>query len=165
MNTFIIHPSPASRQDANALEQRRFKAVKLFKKGVHQAEVARQLKVTRTAVHYWYITWEKDGKEGLTRGRPGPKSLFTPEKLKTVERMLLKGAGNAGYSTELWTLQRVAEVIRKTTRVSFSQTHTWRILRAMGWSSQKPETHSRNRNEAAIQRWQQDRWPVIQKKG
>jgi len=88
---FIIHPSPASRQDAKKLEQRRFKAEKLFTKKVHQAEVARRLKVSRAAVHYWYITWGKKGKDGLRRKRPGPKSRLTEKKIEQVKQALAEG--------------------------------------------------------------------------
>lgn len=162
---FIIHPSPASHQDAKTLEKRRLKAGALFEKGIRQAQVARRLKVSRVAVHYWYIMWEKKGKEGLRSGRPGPKSRFNGEKISKIRETLLKGAGAAGYNTELWTLARVADMIRRRTRIRIGQTHAWRILRAMGWSNQKPETRYRDRNEAAIKQWKQNRWPAIQKKG
>ena len=165
MKPFIIHPSPASHQDVQALEQRRFKAEKLFTKGIHQAEVARRLKVTRPAVHYWYTTWKKKGKDGLRRVRPGPKPRLTEKKLVKVKQALLHGPRNAGYDTDFWTLTRVADVIRRKTRVSYGTSQVWYLLRSLGWTSQKPETRYRDRNEAAIKRWKQERWPAIQKRG
>lgn len=162
---FIIHPSPASHRDVHKLEKRRLKAGHLFAKGTHQAEVARRLAVSRTAVHYWYITWKKKGKDGLRHGRPGPKPRLTGKKLMRVKQALADGPLAAGYSTDLWTLGRVANIINRKTRVSVSQTHTWRILQALGWSNQKPETRYRNRDEAAIKRWKEESWPRIQKKG
>jgi transposase len=162
---FIIHPSPASHHDAKKLEQRRLKAATLFKKGIHQAEIARRLKVSRPAVHYWYITWEKKGKDGLRRTQPGPKSQLTGEKLAKVKRTLAKGPLAAGYDTNLWTLARIADVIRKKTRVSYGTSQVWYLLRSLGWSSQKPETRYRDRNEAAIKRWKEESWPRIQKRG
>lgn len=162
---FIIHTSPTSQRDANVREQRRLKAARFFEHGVRQAEIARRLKVSRPAVHYWYSTWRQDGKEALRSRRHGPQSRMNPEHLAIVAQTLLRGAPASGYPTALWTLQRVREVIRKTTRVSFGQTHTWRILRAMGWSNQKPETRYLNRNEAAIKQWKEEKWPAIQKRG
>ena len=162
----IIHPSPASQRDAKTLAVRRMKAGKLFKKGVRQAEIARRLKVSRAAVHYWYTTWRKEGKEGL-RGadHPGPKSKLTAEKVSTVKHILLKGAGAAGYATEMWTLPRIAEMIKKSTRISYHPGYVWRVVRALGFTCQKPETRYRDRNEAAIRRWKQEAWPAIQKRG
>lgn len=165
MKPFIIHPSPASHQDAKALERRRFTAEGLFERGTHQAEIAHRLKVSRAAVHYWYSTWKKKGKDGLRRKRPGPKSRLTEEKLVKVRRALHCGPRAAGYDTNLWTLARIADVIRRKTRVSYGTSQVWYILRSLGWTSQKPETRYRDRNEAAIKRWKEDSWPRIQKRG
>jgi len=162
---FIIHPSPASRQDAKALERRRFKAVRLFEKGMKQAEVARRCKVSKPAVHYWYTIWRKSGKEGLQTHHPGPKPQLTSEKARKARRILLRGAQAQGYDTDLWTLQRIAAVIKKQLRCSYKTTQVWYILQALGWSSQKPETRYRDRNEKLIKQWKQKRWPAIQKRG
>lgn len=165
MKTFIIHPSPASHHDAKNLERRRLKAGMLFERGVHQAEIARRLGVSRAAVHYWYITWKKKGKDGLRRGRPGPKPRLTLKKFERVKRALSKGPIAAGYDTNLWTLARIALLIQRTVRVSYGTSQVWYLLRSLGWTSQKPETRYRNRNEAAIRRWKEEKWPAIQKKG
>lgn len=162
---FIIHPSPASRQKAEVLEERRFKAALLFEKGVRQAEVARRLKVTRPAVHYWYSTWQKSGKDGLRARRPGPLPQLTQEKAEKLERLLLAGAHSAGYDTDLWTLNRIGAVIKKKLHLSYKTTQIWYIMQALGWSNQKPETRARNRNEALIQLWKKQRWPAIKKRG
>lgn len=165
MKTFIIHPSPASHHDAKNLECRRLKAGMLFEREVHQAEIARRLGVSRVAVHYWYITWKKKGKDGLRRGRPGPKPRLTLKKFERVKRALEKGPIAAGYDTNLWTLARIALLIQRTVRVSYGTSQVWYLLRSLGWTSQKPETRYRNRNEAAIRRWKEEKWPAIQKKG
>lgn len=163
---FIIHPSPSSQRDAKALTHRRLKAARFFKKGVRQVEVAHRLKVSRAAVHYWYTTWKKYGEEGLrSHGHPGPQSKLTPDKARIITRILLRGAGDAGYATELWTLPRIAEVMKKRTHISYHPGHVWKVIHALGFTCQKPETRYRNRNEAAIKRWKEQRWPAIQKRG
>lgn len=165
MKPFIIHPSPASHHDAKALEKRRLKAGKLFKRGIRQAEVARRLNVSRAAVHYWNTTWKKKGKDGLRRNRSGPKPQLTEKKLVKIKRALAQGPIAAGYDTNLWTLARIADTIRKRTRISYGTSQAWYLLRSLGWTSQKPETRYRDRNEAAIKRWQEKSWPRIKKRG
>lgn len=162
---FIIHPSPSSRQDTYTLERRRFKAVRLFERGMKQAEVARQCKATKTAVHYWYATWKQSGKDGLQARRPGPKPRLTQGKADRMKEFLMRGAEAAGYDTDLWTLERIAAALHKQLRVSYKPTQVWYIMRALGWSNQKPETRYRNRNEAAIRRWKRESFPQIQKRG
>jgi transposase len=78
--------------------------------------------------------------------------------------MLLKGATAHGFSTDLWTLPRVAEVIAKTFGVRYHPAHVWKILRGEGWSCQKPERRARERDEEAIQNWRDKRWPHIKKR-
>lgn len=148
------------------LESRRLKAATFFKKGLSQAEVARRLCVTRPAVHYWYTIWKKKKKEGLkSKGHPGKQSQLTPEKVKKVRAVILKGASAAGYDTDLWTLARIQKTIRKTVRITIGQTHTWSVIHSLGFTCQKPETQYRDRDEAAIKKWKQDTWVRIQKKG
>ena len=62
---------PAARQERQRLQARRLRAAELFTTGVRQAEVARQLGVSRQSVHLWYQRWQADGADGLrSRGRP-----------------------------------------------------------------------------------------------
>jgi len=79
-------------------------------------------------------------------------------------KLLLKGAMAHGYSTDLWTLPRVAEVIAKTFGVRYHPAHVWKILRGEGWSCQKPERRARERDEETIKQWRADRWPHIKKR-
>jgi transposase len=54
-----------------------------------------------------------------------------------IQRELLKGALAHGYSSDLWTLPRVAQVIEAATAVRYHPGHVWRVLRQMGWSLQR----------------------------
>lgn len=157
---------PSSRRDAAALEQRRQRAARLFRKGIHDAEIARRLAVTRTAVHKWHITWKRGGLKGLrSHGHPGPQSQLTPKKIVAVRRALLKGPLIAGYATDCWTLERIQKLIYTVANVSYHPGHVWKILGALGWTCQKPETRAKERDERAIKRWREETWPTIQKKG
>ncbi len=66
--------------------------------------------------------------------RTGRPPQLTGAQLRRVEQALLKGARANGYSTELWTLRRVAEVIERMTGVDYHPGHVWRILRGPGWT-------------------------------
>jgi hypothetical protein len=66
-----------------------------------------------------------------------------------------------GFGTDLWTLERVGEVIRRQTGKRYHPGHVWRILRRMGWSLQRPARRAAERDEKAVRRWKKDRWPKI----
>lgn len=159
------HTLSLSHRDRTAQERRRLKAAKLFKQGCSQAEAARQLQVSREAARQWYNIWKKKGASGLkSLGKPGPKPRLSVDKINLVEQSLLKGPTAYGFTTQIWTLKRIAAAIKQMTGVSYGTTRIWQILLALNWSSQKPETRAIERNEAAIQHWVKATWPRIKKK-
>lgn len=153
-----------SRRDFVALEARRFEAARLFARGQSQAAVARTLGVTRTAASRWYHVWQAEGRAALkAAGRAGRKPRVDAAQLARVEAALRQGPGAYGFTTELWTLPRVATVIERLTRVRYHPGHVWYILRRLGWSLQRPTRQARERDEAAIAAWKRQRWPQVKK--
>lgn len=155
----------STRRDFAALEARRMKAASLFGQGKSQADVVRMLHVSRQSASRWHADWKAHGRRGLkAAGRAGRKSRLTEKEIRKVERRLLRGAKAHGYTTDLWTLPRIAKLIKKTCGVSYHPGHVWRVMRQMGWSCQKPERRAKERDEAAIERWVKETWPSIKKK-
>jgi len=150
---------------AAELEGRRRRAVALIQQGHCPAEVARMVGADKGSVTRWRQAYERDGDEGLdSKPHPGrPPELSDGERRKLGE-LLLQGARHHGFATELWTLSRVAELIRRKFGVSYHPGHVWRILRAMGWSSQKPERRARERDEKEIAGWRREEWPRLKKR-
>jgi transposase len=117
------------KRDFDALEQRRFDAFALLKRGVHQAEVARRLDVHRQSVSRWAKQIEQAGHAGLKKaGRAGRKPRLKPGDLKRIERKLKRGPQAMGYESDLWTLARVADLIEQYCGVRFTVGHVWWLL-------------------------------------
>src|SRR5215470_11621177 len=111
---------PRPRRDLKAMEERRMRAADLFWKGVIPAEVARQLGVSHQVVSDWRKAWRHGGRAALRgKGRAGRPRKLSPTQLKKVEKALKKGAEANGYTGDLWTLPRAAEVIEQVTGVSY----------------------------------------------
>jgi transposase len=139
-------------------------AADLFRKGRQPAEVARELGVSIQTASEWRKRWAEGGKAALrAAGRAGRMPKLTEAQLRTVDRALRQGAKAHGYPTELWTLPRVAQVIATLTGVSYHPGHVWRILGQMGWSRQRPARRAAERDQAAIDTWVKNRWPVVKK--
>lgn len=155
------------RRDIKALENRRKKAGFLFIRDIPQPEIARRLKVSRTAVYYWHQDWEKKGSAGLKskRGKFGRISRLTAKKVKKVRTAILNGPRQSGFSTDMWTLQRIAKTIEKVASVSYHPNHVWRVLHALGFTCQIPGTKPKERDEKVIKQWVRVAWPAIQKRG
>lgn len=147
------------------MEARRLRAADLFAGGVRQAEIARELGVCHQTVSDWHAIWKEGGKEALRgAGRAGRRRKLTDDQLAAVEAALEKGPKANGYATELWTLQRVAEVIERVTGIRYHRGHVWRVLREqLGWTRQRPARRAVERDDEAIDRWVRERWPKVKK--
>jgi len=153
------------RRDFAALERRRLKAARLFEEGLRQGEVARRLGTSREAVRRWFDTWKAQGTAGLkAAGRAGRLPKVSKKQLEEVRSALRRGARQAGFATELWTLRRVAAVIERMTGVRYHPGHVWRILGQLGWSPQRPIRRASERNESGVTAWKDREWPRIKKK-
>jgi transposase len=155
----------AGKRDFSALERRRLKAARLLKRGRRPAEVARRLGVHRQSVGRWQEQLEREGLAGLKKaGRAGRPAKMTPEQLLGLEEELVRGPRAWGYTTELWTTQRVADLIQRRFGVRYHRDHVGRVLAQMGWSCQRPVGRAQERNEARIRGWKRGAWPRIKKK-
>jgi len=96
----------------------------------------------------------------MATGRPAQLDVKQLEALRTA---LLQGAIAHGFGTELWTLKRVRALIERLYGVRFSEVHVWRLLGAMGFSSQKPERRAIERNDEAVLAWKRKTLPALKK--
>src|SRR4029077_14233741 len=84
------------------------------------------------------------------------------EQQRELERLLRHGAQAHGWPNQLWTTQRIAELIRRRFGVSLHHDHVGRFLRQrLKWSPQKPRRRARERDEDDIERWKRDTFPDI----
>lgn len=156
----------APSRDRKKLEQRRFRAGRLFAKGTSQYAVAKYCGVSTAAAHQWHTAWEADKKDGLkSKGHPGFPSAYTPEKKRGLKRIILAGPTAFGYATDFWTIDRIRAVAKKKLGVSLALKRTWATVIDLGFSVQKPERRARERNEQAITDWKQRTFPGLKKMG
>jgi len=152
------------RRDFGALESRRLAAADLFRAGHAQATVVHQLHVSRQTASRWHDAWRRLGRAALkAAGRAGRKPRLDAADLRRVETALLRGPEAAGFSTNLWTLPRISQVIERTTDVTYHPGHVWKLLRRMGWSRQRPARRAKEQDPVVTHRWLKHRWPQVKK--
>ena len=154
-----------TKRDHHQMEKRRVRAAALFEKNLSAPEVGRRLGVSRQVAYRWKNAWIEGGKSGLaSKGKAGRKSKLTTEQTQQVIEALLAGPVSRGYKTNLWTLPRVAALIKELTGVEYHPGHVWRLLGDNGFSCQRPERRAVERDEPKIRRWKRVEWPEIKKK-
>jgi transposase len=144
--------------------KRRVRAGRLLLRGKPPAEVAAAVGAPRQTVYRWLGVLESDGIDvlrGMSKG--GRPAQLDAEQHEELRRILLAGPQAAGFGTELWTLKRVRETIRRRFGVQYSEVHVWRLLGKLGFSSQKPERQAKERDEAGITRWKKRTWSALKR--
>jgi len=153
------------KRNFDALEKRRLTAFGLLEAGLPQAEVARRVGVHRQSVGRWARACAAKGKTALLKaGRAGRPPRLSAAQKERIKAALVKGPEARGYATMLWTIGRVAALIREQTGLKYHPGHVWRILRSLGWSSQRPTGRAVERDEKAIAVWKRQTWPALKKK-
>jgi transposase len=151
--------SKAEREQAEA---RRLAAAELFEQQVPQAEIARRLGVTPTAVCKWHQRWLADGVDGLrVKGQPGYPPLLDEEQRTELVEILNAGPETSGFDGG-WTIARVAIVIRRRFGVVYRYpSAVWTLLHQLGFSVQKPARRAVERDEQAIAEWRTHTWSQV----
>lgn len=140
------------------------RAWELSRQGWRQKEIAAALGVTKGAVSQWIKRAKQEGPEALRRRKaPGAMPRLTGAQREELPWLLEQGPEAYGFRGAVWTEGRVAEVIRRAYGVSYHPSHVGRILRACGWSLQRPVRRAAQRDEEAIRRWREERWPELKK--
>ena len=117
----------------SAREERRRIAYRMFRRRAPKAAIARTLGVSYVTVWRWETRWRAEGADSWRdHDHPGSERRLSPRDQKALLAVLKRGARASGYSTDLWTLKRVAEVIRKEYGVEYTLSGVWRVLRALG---------------------------------
>lgn len=156
-------PWKDKRIDRGALEARRMQAAAWFQEGISEGEVARRLAVSTSATSKWYRAWQRGGLEALRQQAPGPAPQLEAEQLAELKAALIEGPLAQGYVSDLWTLERIRDLIESRWGVHFSIGYVWKVLRKLEMSPQRPQPRAKERDEEAIEAWRRRRWPA--KKG
>jgi transposase len=151
---------------AHELENRRRLAVDRVNAGYSQTQVARILKVAPRSVRRWVHAFRAGGDPALrAKPRPGAPHKLTPEQTRIVLGWFRRSPQDFGFTTELWTARRVAQLIERHFGVTMNHRYLNAWLTARGITPQKPQRQARERDQAEIERWLREDWPRIQKKG
>lgn len=147
-------------------ERRRRRSIEIvFKEGRVQSDAAKELKVHLRTVQKWVHLYRLHGEDGIkSRKASGRPRKLGVKEIERFEKLLLKGALAAGFSNDLWTSKRIVEVIRRNFKVSYHQNHLPKLLRALGWSAQRPSRRPIERDEKQIKEWIRIEWRRIKKK-
>jgi len=126
------------RETSEKAKMRLLAAVKR-RQGKSIDQIASDLEIGRRTVHSWLWRFVEKGLEGVYDVKqPGRPKRLTEKQLKGLRGDLIAGPEKFGFGKQLWTTRMVQEHVRRKYRVNYVDRHMRRLLRRMGFSSQKP---------------------------
>ena len=104
------------------------------------------------------------GRAGL-RARPasGRPPKLSPAQRHRLARLVMAGPEAAGYRTGLWTCRRIVDLIRRQFKVVYHPDHVGRLLRACGFSPQRPQPRAKERDDRRVRDWVRRDWGRVKK--
>ena len=131
-------------------------------------DVALAVGVSRQSVSKWKkLAGARGAKAKALSAKPQhvPTCRLSTSQQAQLRRLLQAGPRSCGFGSDLWTLARVAELVKRRFGVSYNPSHLGRLLHALGLSCQKPKRRSKEQDPEAVAAWRQTQWPRIKKGG
>ena len=147
------------------MEERRLEGGRLLKAGkLSQAEIARQLGVSRATVSDWSKKVKTKGMRSLRKKKAaGSSSKLNAQQKQKLKYMLDRGALANGFPTDRWTLERVRQLIQQRFEITYHPNYLNRLLRKLGFSPQKPLPQAIEQEKELVEAWLRRDWPRIKK--
>ena len=146
------------------LEERRHRVITFLKQKLSLHEIARRMGCHASSVMRWRNALQSGGQKALkAKPAPGRPPRLTLKQKQQLVRLLMQGAMAHGYRTELWTTQRISDLIEHRLGVKYHRNHVGKLLHQIGWSHQKPERRAVERDDVAIEEWKRSVWPRVKK--
>ena len=127
-------------------------------------EVARAFGVERTTIYRWVKRYRAEGESGFARkavaGRPRKLSGLDSDAFLNI---ITQPASCFGFETDLWTTERVRQVIETEHGVAISNDTIWRRLREARLTYQKPERRYFEVDEEKRKEWVRKEVPRIRR--
>lgn len=140
------------------------RAIDLAALGWAHQDIAVALNVSEAAVSHWVAAARRGGEAAIrSRPRAGRQAKLTDLQIALLPDILWHGAEAYGFRGDVWTCERVAGALVEEFGVSYSKSQVSRILKRLNWTPQIPMTRAIQRNEAEIERWRKDEWPVLKR--
>ena len=135
----------------------------LKEQGVSQFQIAKAVNLSPGRVcQILKLIKALDG-EILKPTYKGAQMKLTDSQIEQLKNLLDQGAEANDFEGGIWTGKRVSALIKEHFKVSYHPNHIPKLLRALGYSLQKPKTEDFRKDPAEVEKWKKERLPAIKK--
>jgi transposase len=160
---------PDARQlSDDALQILRLRALRGIELGFSEVDLAQLLGVRHETISRWWTSYCADGLDSLPGGRTGRplgsgRSLSDPQADRIKELIDNHSPADLGIAHALWTRRAVRDLVRKEFAIELAERTVGQYLRRWGYTSKKPERHSRKQRPDEVEQWLEETYPAIEK--
>ncbi len=150
----------------SAQEEKRKLAIKLWKKGLSQKEVAETVGTTPQTMSGWVKRYKTSGLSALKSRKRGPvigeNRHLTADQESHVQKLIAdKSPDQLKMAYVLWTRKAVMELIEQETGINMPIRTVEEYLKRWGFTPQKPMKRAYEQNPKAVQQWLDEDYPEI----
>ena len=143
----------------------RERAVKAVLIGQRMVDIAKAYQVDYTTLYRWCQCYKKTSEFSALERKPGSgrPNLLDIRARENFVKIVIQPASEFGYETDFWTCRRLIQVTKERLKIKISKPTTWRILRDVGLTYQKPERRYFEANDQDRKRWIRYEVPKIKR--
>jgi len=150
--------------DHQSLEELRVRAVEAVQRGERPEVVGATFGLSRSTVFGWLAQYRAGGWGALkARPIPGRPPKIKDSQMETIYKTIAgKTPQQYRFEFALWTLDLVRWLIAEDFGIRLSKTSTWRLMKQMGLSAQRPLWRALEQDANRVEQWKRDEYPRIQ---
>lgn len=160
---------PDSRElSDDVLDALRVRAIKGCELGFTESDIGELLGVARETVCRWWSAYRDGGSDALPgdrTGRPlGSGRMLSDDQAQRVQQIIdAKTPEQMGIPAALWNRRAVRDLIEKECGVLLAVRTVGQYLKRWGYTSKKPQRHSRNQDPEEVRKWLDETYPELEK--
>ena len=156
----------ARKLSPSAQEEKRKLAIKLWKKGLTQKEVAETVGTTPQTMSGWVKRYKNSGASALNarkRGKTlGENRHLSGDQERHLQKLITdKSPDQLKMAYVLWTRKAVMELIEQEAGIKMPIRTVGEYLKRWGFTPQKPAKRAYEQNPKAVQHWLNEDYPEI----
>ena len=149
--------------DHHTLQVMRQQAIKAVREGQTVSSVAAAFGVNERSVFRWLASFVEGGQNALLAkpisGRP---TKLSPEQMAWIARTVRENTPQQlKFEFGLWTLTLIRHLIHRQFGVQLSTATAHRVMKALGFSAQKPLYQAWQQDPVLVQTWETETFPAI----
>jgi transposase len=149
-------------EQSEFIRKQAVKAVRVDKRSPE--DVIKVFGLHRASIYKWLKKYDTSGLESLSSTKAkGPQSKLSNKQKQQLGKYLLKNPSQLKFEFALWTVKMIVQLIADRFNVSYSDVQVGRILKAIGFSKQKPLQRAYEQDPEKVGRWLNEEYPSIKK--